>query len=159
MIALLAVLLSAVEVAVLVRWLQLRPAWYSASAVLFVGIAVEELIRFRGVRGAFPKGSALTLVGVGVFVESIGWALAVGTEFPTSLLYLFVFLAVEHAVIRVATNGGTLTVGKVLDFSAIEAFGGAVWLAHPNPGTLAVLAAASLLEHVQGLRQGFGLRG
>src|SRR5213078_863381 len=70
---------------------------------------------------------------------------------------LFVTLDIEHTIINLATTG-TFNLGSVVDFSAIEAAGGAVWLTNPSAATIAVLAVTSVLEHVQGVRQGMGLR-
>src|SRR5713226_6894599 len=147
----LAVLLTGIEVVVLVEWLRLTTT--AAAGLLFVGILVEELVRFRGIKSRFPQGRELLLVLVGVAVESVGWILPLVLK-----AQLFVALDIEHAIIGLATTG-KFTLGGVVDFSAIEAAGGAVWLNNPSIGTIVVLVIASILEHVQGIRQGLGLRG
>ena len=159
-IAALGALLTGIEVPVLVKWLLLALArsWLAAP-FLFVGVAIEELVRFRGIKGRLPTGRELTLVGLGVLVETITWIVPFAThaDFGAAFLFIFGGLALEHAIIDSATSGA-FALGRVLDFSAVEAAGGALWLTYPTPLTIGVLAAASVLEHVQGLRKAFGLR-
>lgn len=166
-------ILTVIEVITLVVWLALATGtpipYYGnvagfpkglAAIVLSVGIIIEELIRYRLVRGVFPTGRALQLVAVGVVVEVVGWVAALSgtlgtieTGLAPAFGILFVTLAVEHALIKQATDGGPFEIRKVLDFSAIEAAGGAIWLVDPSIGTIVVLAVTSMLEHVQGLRE------
>ncbi len=158
----LAVLLTGIEVVVLVEWLRLTTTAAAAAAAgfLFVGILVEELVRFRGIKSRFPQGRELLLVLLGVAVETVGWILplVLKAQLLLAFVILFVALDIEHAIIGLATTG-KFTLGGVVDFSAIEAAGGAVWLNNPSIGTIVVLVIASILEHVQGIRQGLGLRG
>ncbi len=158
----LAVLLTAIEVVVLVEWLGLRTSAAAAVAAgfLFVGILVEELVRFRGIKIRFPTGRELLLILLGVAVESVGWILplVLKTQVLLTLAILFITLDVEHAIISLAT-AGKFSLRGVVDFSAIEAAGGAIWLSNLSIGTVIVLIIASVLEHVQGIRQGLGLRG
>ncbi len=158
----LAVLLTAIEVVVLVEWLGLTTSAAAAVAAgfLFVGILVEELVRFRGIKIRFPTGRELLLILLGVAVESVGWILplVLKTQVLLTLAILFIALDVEHAIISLATTG-KFSLRGVVDFSAIEAAGGAIWLSNPSVGTVIVLIITSVLEHVQGIRQGLGLRG
>ena len=157
----LAVLLTIIEVVVLVVWLRLTTTAAAAVAAgfLFIGILVEELVRFRGIRARFPQGRELVLVVLGVVVETAGWILplVLNARLLVTFVILFVTLDIEHAIINLATTG-TFSLGSVVDFSAIEAVGGAVWLTNPSAATIAVLVVTSVLEHVQGVRQGMGLR-
>jgi hypothetical protein len=171
-VAILAGFLTVIEVLVLVKWLGLATmptTGLAAYLVLLVGIGVEELLRFRGIRKRFPSGTELTLVAAGVTVEVFTWILAFGRAHVSvvdTFVTLFVGLDIEHAIIAAATSrtpAGTLadfvaSLGRVADFSAVEAAGGTIWLAAPSVGTLTVMAIMSVLEHVQGLRQAFGLR-
>lgn len=157
----LAVLITIIEVIVLVVWLRLTTTAAAAVAAgfLFIGILVEELVRFRGVKTRFPQGRELALVVLGVAVETVGWILplVLSARLVVAFAILFVTLDIEHAIINLATTG-KFSLGSVVDFSAIEAAGGAVWLTNPSAATIAVLAVTSVLEHVQGVRQGMGLR-
>ncbi len=157
----LAALITIIEVIVLVVWLRLTATAAAAVAAgfLFIGILVEELVRFRGIKNRFPQGRELALVVLGVAVETVGWILplVLNARLLVAFGILFVTLDIEHAIINLATTG-TFNLGSVVDFSAIEAAGGAVWLANPSAATIAVLAVTSVLEHVQGVRQGMGLR-
>jgi hypothetical protein len=130
-----------------------------AAGFLVVGILIEELVRFRGIKGQFPQGGALMLVILGVAVESVAWILplALKTQVALTFVILFVGLDIEHAIINRATTG-TFSLASVVDFSALEAAGGAIWLAAPSAATVVVLVITSVLEHVQGVRQGLGLR-
>jgi len=134
-------------------------AGYLAAVVLFLVIAIEETGRFHGIKGRFPDGHEWTVLGIGVLIETIIWIIPLATKAPAVLAIgeLFVGLAVEHAVIRFATNG-TFELGKVLDFTATEALGGGIWLTAPSVATVILLTATSIFEHVQGLRQAVGLR-
>lgn len=158
----LAVLLTAIEVVVLVEWFGLTTSAAAAVAAgfLFVGILVEELVRFRGIKIRFPTGRESLLIFLGVAVESVGWILplVLKTQVLLTLAILFITLDVEHAIISLATTG-KFSLRGVVDFSAIEAAGGAIWLSNPSIGTVIVLIITSVLEHVQGVRQGLGLRG
>ena len=156
----LAALITVIEVVVLVEWLKLTTSAAAAVAAgfLFIGILVEELVRFRGIKTRFPQGRELALVLLGVAIETVGWILAlVNTRLLVAFGILFVTLDVEHAVINLATTG-KFNLGAVVDFSAIEAAGGALWLTNPSAATIAILVVTSVLEHVQGVRQGMGLR-
>lgn len=154
----LAVLLTGIEVVVLVEWLRLAMTAVAAG-FLFVGILIEELVRFRGIKGRFPQGQALLLVILGVAVESVAWILplALKTEVAVTFAILFVGLDIEHAIINLATTG-KFGLASVVDFSALEAAGGTIWLTAPSAATVVVLLITSVLEHVQGVRQGLGLR-
>jgi len=157
----LAALITIIEVIVLVVWLRLTATAAAAVAAgfLFVGILVEELVRFRGIKNRFPQGRELGLVALGVAVETVGWILplVLNARLLVAFGILFVTLDIEHTIINLATTG-TFNLGSVVDFSAVEAAGGAVWLTNPSAATIAVLAVTSVLEHVQGVRQGMGLR-
>lgn len=157
----LAALLTVIEVAVLVEWLNLTTTAAAAVAAgfLFVGILIEELVRFRGIKGRFPQGRELLLVILGVGVETVTWILPLVLKTPVlqTFVILFVGLDVEHAIINLATTG-KFSVATVADFSALEAAGGTIWLTAPSVGTIVVLVITSVLEHVQGVRQGLGLR-
>lgn len=157
----LAVLITGIEVVVLVEWLRLTTtaAAVVAAGFLFIGILIEELVRFRGIKSRFPQGNELLLVLVGVAVETVGWILPLvfRAQLLLAFVILFITLDIEHAIINLATTG-KFTLGSVVDFSALEAVGGAVWLTNPSVGTIAILIVTSVLEHVQGVRQGMGLR-
>lgn len=157
----LAALLTGIEVVVLVQWLRLTmtAAAAVAAGVLFIGILIEELVRFRGIKRRFPQGQALLLVILGVAVESVAWILplALKTQVAVTFAILFVGLDIEHAIINLATTG-TFNLASVVDFSALEAAGGTIWLTAPSAATVVVLLITSVLEHVQGVRQGLGLR-
>src|SRR2546425_227476 len=88
---------------------------------------------------------------------AVGWILplVLNTRLLVTFGILFVALVIEHAIINLATTG-KFTLGGVVDFSAIEAAGGALWLTTPIVATIAFLIVTSVLEHVQGVRQGFG---
>lgn len=171
-----AAILTIIEVIVLVVWLGLargnvslgieRAAPVAAAGFLVIGILVEELVRYRLLKGVFPASRALKLVALGVVIETVGWIVAVPREglvsiyaamqsvFAGMFVILFAFLAVEHAVIDVATRGvglRQLRLGQVLGFSAVEAAGGAIWLFNPVIGTIIVLAATSFFEHRDGI--------
>lgn len=157
----LAVLITGIEVVVLVEWLRLTTTAAAAVAAgfLFIGILVEELVRFRGIKNRFPQGRELVLVLVGVAVETVGWILPLvfKAQLLLAFVILFITLDIEHAIINLATTG-KFALGSVVDFSALEAVGGAVWLTNPSVGTIGILIVTSVLEHVQGVRQGMGLR-
>ena len=127
--------------------------------VIEVVVLVEELVRFRGIKTRFPQGRELALVLLGVAIETVGWILPLvsNTRLLVAFGILFVTLDIEHAVINLATTG-KFSLGSVVDFSAIEAAGGALWLTNPSAATIAILVVTSVLEHVQGVRQGMGLR-
>lgn len=157
----LALLITIIEIVVLVKWLGLtmNAAAAVAAGFLFVGILIEELVRFKGVKSRFPQGRELLLVVGGVGVETVTWILPVVFKTPIAQTFgiLFVGLEIEHAVINLATTG-RFDLRGVLDFSAVEAAGGAIWLSNPSLGTIVVLAITSFLEHIQGIRQALGLR-
>lgn len=157
----LSVLLTGIEVVVLVEWLRLTAtaAAVVAAGFLFIGILIEELVRFRGIKSRFPQGNELLLVLLGVAVETVGWILPLvfRAQLVLTFVILFVTLDIEHAIINLATTG-KFNLGSVVDFSALEAVGGAIWLINPSVGTIVILAVTSVLEHVQGVRQGMGLR-
>lgn len=174
MINLIAGIITIIEFVTLVAWLAVAtgtpvpgygpldiPAGL-AAAVLAVGITIEELVRYRLVKGRFPRGGELGFFAGGIAVEIVGWIIALRLADPQAIIgsfgVLFGTLAVEHALIQQATNGGPFNLRGVLDFSAVEAVGGAVWLVNPSVGTLVILAVTSALEHVQGVRQALGLR-
>ena len=157
----LAALITVIEVVVLVEWLKLTTSAAAAVAAgfLFIGILVEELVRFRGIKTRFPQGRELALVLLGVAIETVGWILplVLNTRLLVTFGILFVTLDIEHAIINLATTG-KFNLGAVVDFSAIEAAGGALWLTNPSAATIAILVVTSVLEHVQGVRQGMDLR-
>ncbi len=157
----LAALLTGIEVVVLVDWLRLTTTAAAVVAVgfLVVGILIEELVRFRGIKGQFPQPRELGLVVGGVVVEAVAWILPLVMDTPGWLTFviLFVGLDVEHAIINLATTG-TFSLRRVADFTAVEAVGGAIWLTAPSAITVVILVVASVLEHVQGVRQGLRLR-
>lgn len=157
----LAALLTGIEVVVLAEWLRLTTTAAAAVAAGFLvaGILIEELVRFRGIKGRFPQGRALLLVILGVAVESVAWILPLVLKTQLALTFgiLFVGLDIEHAIINLATTG-TFSLASVVDFSALEAAGGTIWLTAPSAATVVVLVITSVLEHVQGVRQGLGLR-
>lgn len=157
----LAAVLTVIEVAVLVEWLRLTTTAAAAVAAgfLFIGILVEEVVRFRGIKNIFPQSREALLVVLGVAVESVAWILPLALKTPAALTFviLLVGLDVEHAIINLATTG-RFSLGSVVDFSALEAAGGTIWLTAPSIGTVVVLVITSVLEHVQGVRQGLGLR-
>jgi hypothetical protein len=157
----LAVLITGIEVVVLVEWLRLitMAAAAVAAGFLVVGILVEEFVRFRGIKSRFPQGRELLLVLLGVAVEAVGWILPLVLKSQRLLTFaiLFVALDIEHAIINLATTG-KFALGAVVDFSALEAVGGTIWLTNPSVGTIALLIGTSILEHVRGIRQGLGLR-
>src|SRR5436853_6971401 len=130
-----------------------------ARRFLMVSNLVEELVRFRGIKNRFPQGRELGLVALGVAVETVGWILplVLNARLLVAFGILFVTLDIEHTIINLATTG-TFNLGSVVDFPAIEAAGGAVRLTNRSARTIAVLAVTSVLEHVQGVRQGMGLR-
>lgn len=160
-VARIAIVITVIEVVVLVRWLGLTSTAAAAVAAgfLYAGILVEEVLRFRLIKGRLPQGRDLTLIAAGVAVETIGWILPVALQTPIGLTFgiLFVALTSEHAIIGLATTG-FFDVRSVLDFSALETAGGALWLTEPSAATIGVLTVTSFLEHVQGVRQGLGLR-
>jgi hypothetical protein len=161
-IGLIAGILTGIEIPVLVRWLTLaltRQHPGEAVAVLFGGILFEEIVRFRLITNKFPAGPQLLTLIQGVAIETLAWILPITFGFSPvlTLATLFVGLAFEHAVMASAISG-KFDLSKVLDFSAVEAFGGAYWLVAPNTETLIVFIIASLLEHIQGVRQGLGKR-
>src|SRR2546430_13792927 len=139
----LAALITIIEIIVLVVWLRLTATAAAAVAAgfLFVGILVEELVRFRGIKNRFPQGRELGLVALGVAVETVGGILplVLNARLLVAFGVLFVTLDIEHTIINLATTG-TFNLGSVVDFSAIEAAGGAVWLTNPSAATIAVLA-------------------
>ena len=157
----LAALLTALEVVVLVQWLRLTTTAAAAVAAgfLVVGILIEELVRFRGIKGRFPQARELGLVVAGVAIEAVAWILPLVLKTPgwQTVAIVFVGLDVEHAIINLATTG-MFSLRRVADFTAVEAIGGAIWLTSPSVGTIAILVVASVLEHVQGVRQGLRLR-
>lgn len=156
----LAVLITGIEVAVLVEWLRRAVAGLpSAAGFLFGGILVEEVVRFRGIKGRLPNLRELVIIAVGVAVETVAWIIPVAFRLDPAQTFgvLFVGLDLEHAIIGYATTG-KFDLRSVIDFSAVEAAGGTIWLVAPGIGTVVVLAITSVLEHVQGIRQGLGLR-
>ena len=157
----LAALLTGIEVIVLVEWLRLTTTAAAAVAAgfLVVGILIEEVLRFRGIKRRFPQARELGLVGAGVAVEAVAWILPLVLNTPgwQTFAIVFVGLDIEHAIINLATTG-TFSLRRVADFTAVEAIGGAIWLTAPSVGTIAILIIASVLEHVQGVRQGLRLR-
>lgn len=158
----LAITITVIEVVVLVVWLALTRmavAPQVAAGFLFAGILLEELLRFRGIKGHLPFGRGLALLVLGVGIETATWIAALSAGSVAGLLVvLFVGLVVEHAIIAAATGGGSISLRGALDFSAVEAAGGAIWLADPSAATIVILVTTSVLEHVQGIRQGYGLR-
>src|SRR5438552_15915903 len=130
-----------IAVLVLVVWLRLPATAAAAVAAgfLFVGILVEELVRFRGIQTRSPQGRELGLVALGVAVETVGWILplVLNARLLVAFGILFVTLDIEHTIINLATTG-TFNLGSGVDFSAIDAAGGAVWLSNRSDSTIAV---------------------
>ena len=160
-VARLAVVITVIEVIVLVQWLQMTMTQAAAVAAgfLFVGILIEELVRFMGIKNRAPREREFLLIALGVAVETVTWILPLVLALLPAQTFgiLFVGLTVEHAIIGLATRG-KFDLQSVVDFSAVEAAGGTIWLMDPSVGTIIVLAITSVLEHVQGIRQGLRLR-
>lgn len=145
-----------IEVGTLAYWLARR-----AVGVLYVGLLVEHVVQGLVKRGApISLGEAIREVrerGVGIAVFTLAeWAIWIAAALLIgqpilAFVFLFASLVVKHSLAENVFADrpvfSRLLVRSTIVPSAIEAFGGTVWLANPSLLTVAVLSVTSFVEH------------